>query len=63
MEADGSREPDPDQAETKLGDIVAGEADDEENENQEALVVECPLKVGLDVMRLGSRNIGTALQG
>lgn len=63
MEADGSREPDPDQAETKLGDIVAGEADDEEDEYQETLVVECSLKVGLDVTRLGSRNIGTALQG
>lgn len=63
MEADGSREPDPDQAETKLGDIVAGEADDEENENQEALVVECSLKAGLDVMPLGPRNVETGLQG
>lgn len=59
MEADGRREPDTDQAEAELGDIVADETDEEEDEHQEALEVECSLEVGLDVMPLGPRILET----
>lgn len=62
MEADGGREPNTDQTETELGDVVADKADEEENEYQETLEVECSLEVGLDMVPLGPRNIGAGYE-
>jgi hypothetical protein len=60
METNGRRDADTDQAETKLGDVVAGKAHDEEHEHQETLVVERSLEVGLGKVMLGPRSMGWA---
>lgn len=58
VKADGGREPDADQAETELGDVIAGKADDEEDEHEETLEVECALEFGLGVVPLVTKYWG-----
>jgi hypothetical protein len=63
VETDGGGDADSDQAETELGDVIAGKPHNEEHEHQETLIVERPLEVGLgkamlDLLSMGGRGGG-----